>query len=153
MFFDLSFLFHFAFRSTKWGCLENSDLENSDLRPLQNSDPHKTQTPGCLENSDPTKLRPLGVSKTQTPQNSDPWVSRKLRPPQNSDPWVSRDTRQNGGQPSSRDSVLSLSNSSSKLASLFGQDRASFSGGNESLTYTAPKQPKKEKPGTKYSEV
>ncbi|XP_015779655.1 PREDICTED: FK506-binding protein 15-like [Acropora digitifera] len=40
---------------------------------------------------------------------------------------------------------LYLSNSSSKLASLFGQDRASFSGGNESLTYTPPKQPKKEK--------
>ncbi|XP_068729870.1 FK506-binding protein 15-like [Montipora capricornis] len=36
--------------------------------------------------------------------------------------------------------------SSSKLASLFGQDKASFSGGNESLTYTPPKQPKKEKP-------
>lgn len=42
---------------------------------------------------------------------------------------------------------LYLSNSSSKLASLFGQDRASFSGGNESLTYTPPKQPKKEKAG------
>lgn len=35
--------------------------------------------------------------------------------------------------------------SSSNLASLFGHDRASFSGGNESLTYTAPKDPKKEK--------
>ncbi|KAJ7334499.1 FK506-binding protein 15 [Desmophyllum pertusum] len=52
---------------------------------------------------------------------------------------------QDGGKSSSRDSVLSVLNSSSKLASLFGQDRASFTGGNESLTYTAPKQPKKEK--------
>lgn len=57
--------------------------------------------------------------------------------------------QQDGGVQSSRDSVLCVLNSSSKLASLFGQDRASFSGGNESLTYTAPKQPKKEKPGTK----
>ena len=148
MLFDLSFLFHFAFRSTKWGC-----LENSDLRPLQNSDPWVSRKLRPPQNSDPWVSRKLRPHKTQTPQNSDPWVSRKLRPPQNSDPWVSRDTRQNGGQPSSRDSVLSVSNSSSKLASLFGQDRASFSGGNESLTYTAPKQPKKEKPGTKYSEV
>lgn len=54
---------------------------------------------------------------------------------------------QDGGKSSSRDSVLSVLNSSSKLASLFGQDRASFTGGNESLTYTAPKQPKKEKQG------
>ena len=53
---------------------------------------------------------------------------------------------QDGGNLRSRDSVLALY-SSSKLASLFGQDRASFIGGNESLTYTAPKQPKKEKPG------
>ena len=53
---------------------------------------------------------------------------------------------QDGGKLRSRDSVL-ISHSSSKLASLFGQDRASFLGGNESLTYTAPKQPKKEKPG------
>ncbi|XP_066020866.1 FK506-binding protein 15-like isoform X2 [Pocillopora verrucosa] len=52
---------------------------------------------------------------------------------------------QDGGKLRSRDSVL-ISHSSSKLASLFGQDRASFLGGNESLTYTAPKQPKKEKP-------
>ena len=133
------------------------------LRPrkLRPQTPTKLRPLGVSKTQTPTKLRPLGVSKTQTPQNSDPWVSRKLRPLktqtpgclENSDPWVSRDTRQNGGQPSSRDSVLSLSNSSSKLASLFGQDRASFSGGNESLTYTAPKQPKKEKPGTKYSEV
>ena len=50
--------------------------------------------------------------------------------------------------------LLYLSNSSSKLASLFGQDRASFSGGNESLTYTPPKQPKKEKTGRiKSSEI
>lgn len=54
---------------------------------------------------------------------------------------------QDGGKSGSRDSDLSVLNSSSKLASLFGQDRASFTGGNESLTYTAPKQPKKEKPG------
>lgn len=54
---------------------------------------------------------------------------------------------QDGGKPSPRDNFLCVLNSSSKLASLFGQDRASFSGGNESLTYTAPKQPKKEKPG------
>ena len=54
---------------------------------------------------------------------------------------------QDGGKSIPRDSVLSTLNSSSKLASLFGQDRASFTGGNESLTYTAPKQPKKEKPG------
>ena len=53
---------------------------------------------------------------------------------------------QDGGKLRSRDCVL-LSRSSSKLASLFGQDKASFLGGNESLTYTAPKQPKKEKPG------
>ena len=33
----------------------------------------------------------------------------------------------------------------SKLASLFGMDRASHQGGNESLTYTAPKEPKKSK--------
>ncbi|PFX25950.1 FK506-binding protein 15 [Stylophora pistillata] len=52
---------------------------------------------------------------------------------------------QDGGKLRSRDCVL-LSHSSSKLASLFGQDKASFLGGNESLTYTAPKQPKKEKP-------
>ncbi|XP_048587727.1 FK506-binding protein 15 isoform X2 [Nematostella vectensis] len=44
-----------------------------------------------------------------------------------------------------------MSGSSSKLASLFGQDRASFTGGNESLTYTAPKQPKKEKPAAQAS--
>nr|XP_006817309.1 PREDICTED: FK506-binding protein 15-like [Saccoglossus kowalevskii] len=34
---------------------------------------------------------------------------------------------------------------SSKLSSLFGMDRASNTGGNASLTYTAPKQPKKQK--------
>jgi len=33
----------------------------------------------------------------------------------------------------------------SKLASLFGMDRAAQHGGNESLTYTAPKEPKKSK--------
>ena len=33
----------------------------------------------------------------------------------------------------------------SKLASLFGMDQASRHGGNESLTYTAPKEPKKSK--------
>ena len=51
-----------------YGCYENSDLENTDLRPLGVSKiqtPRKTQTPGCLENSDP-------------PKNSDPWVSRKI---------------------------------------------------------------------------
>ena len=32
---------------------------------------------------------------------------------------------------------------SSKLGVLFGMDRAGSQGGNESLTYTAPKQPKK----------
>ena len=31
----------------------------------------------------------------------------------------------------------------SKLSSLFGMDKANSQGGNESLTYTAPKQPKK----------
>ena len=51
------------------GCLENSDLENSDLRP------EKLRPSGCLENSDPKNSDPLGVSKTQTL-----WVSRKLRP-------------------------------------------------------------------------
>ncbi|KAK7505089.1 hypothetical protein BaRGS_00003659, partial [Batillaria attramentaria] len=35
----------------------------------------------------------------------------------------------------------------SKLASVFGMDRASSQGGNESLTYTAPKQPKKKEAG------
>ena len=75
-----------------YGCYENSDLENTDLRPPKNSDPwvsrkfrppeklrplgvsktqtlRKTQTPGCLEKSlgrPPETLRPLGVSKTQT---------------------------------------------------------------------------------------
>ena len=51
-----------------YGCYENSDLENTDLRPLGVSKiqtPRKTQTPGCLENSDP-------------PKNLDPWVSRKI---------------------------------------------------------------------------
>ena len=50
------------------GCLENSDLENSDPRPekLRPSGVSKTQTLRCLENSDP--------------KNSDPRVSRKLRP-------------------------------------------------------------------------
>ena len=46
-----------------YGCYENSDLENTDLRPPKNSDP------GCLENSElrpSEKLRPMGVSKTQT---------------------------------------------------------------------------------------
>jgi len=33
----------------------------------------------------------------------------------------------------------------SKLASLFGMDQASQQSGNESLTYTAPKEPKKSK--------
>jgi len=33
----------------------------------------------------------------------------------------------------------------SKLASLFGMDQASQQTGNESLTYTAPKEPKKSK--------
>ena len=46
------------------GCLENSDLENLDLRPS-----------GCLENSDSKNSDPFGVSKTQTL-----WMSRKLRP-------------------------------------------------------------------------
>ncbi|GAB1597940.1 FK506-binding protein 15-like isoform X1 [Argonauta hians] len=36
----------------------------------------------------------------------------------------------------------------SKLASLFNIDKQSNKGGNESLTYTAPKQPKKETPST-----
>ena len=75
-----------------YGCYENSDLENTGLRPPKNSDPwvsrkfrppeklrplgvsktqtlRKTQTPGCLEKSlgrPPETLRPLGVSKTQT---------------------------------------------------------------------------------------
>jgi hypothetical protein len=53
-------------------------------------------------------------------------------------------------QPSESTHILAdiSSLSSSKLASLFGHDKASFSGGNESLKYTAPKQPKKDKPGT-----
>ena len=70
-----------------YGCYENSDLENTDLRPLGVS---KIQTPP--KNSDPwvsrklrpsEKLRPLGVSKNLSadpPKHSDPWVSRKLRP-------------------------------------------------------------------------
>ncbi|BFZ20600.1 hypothetical protein BsWGS_23638 [Bradybaena similaris] len=36
-----------------------------------------------------------------------------------------------------------MSTGGSKLANLFGMDKASRQGGNESLTYTAPKQPKK----------
>ena len=40
-----------------------------------------------------------------------------------------------------------LPSSGSKLASLFGADQASSQGGNESLTYTAPKEPKKKKKG------
>ncbi|XP_059152791.1 FK506-binding protein 15-like [Physella acuta] len=40
-----------------------------------------------------------------------------------------------------------MSSGGSKLANLFGMDKASRQGGNESLTYTAPKQPKK-KEGT-----
>ncbi|GFN76396.1 peptidylprolyl isomerase [Plakobranchus ocellatus] len=39
-----------------------------------------------------------------------------------------------------------MSTGSSKLANIFGMDRASGQGGNESLTYTAPKQPKKKEP-------
>ena len=69
-----------------YGCYENSDLENTDLRPLgvskiqtpeklrllgvsKTQTLRKTQTPGCLEKSlgrPPETLRPLGVSKTQT---------------------------------------------------------------------------------------
>ncbi|XP_064649384.1 FK506-binding protein 15-like isoform X2 [Lineus longissimus] len=41
--------------------------------------------------------------------------------------------------------------SSSKLANLFGVDKASGQGGNESLKYTAPKQPKKEAPQAQQS--
>ena len=95
-----------------YGCYENSDLENTDLRPPKNSDPwvsrkfrppeklrplgvsktqtlRKTQTPGCLEKS-------LGrpPRNTQTPgclENSDP--PKNLNPPKNSDPWVSRKLR------------------------------------------------------------
>ena len=40
------------------GCLENPDLENSDLRP-------KNPDPPNLENSDPP---PYQIRKTQTPQ-------------------------------------------------------------------------------------
>ena len=61
-----------------YGCYENSDLENTDLRPLgvskiqtprKTQTLRKTQTPGCLEKSlgrPPETLRPLGVSKTHT---------------------------------------------------------------------------------------
>ncbi|XP_036363699.1 FK506-binding protein 15 isoform X2 [Octopus sinensis] len=41
-----------------------------------------------------------------------------------------------------------LSLDGSKLANLFNIDKQSNKGGNESLTYTAPKQPKKESPST-----
>ena len=69
------------------GCLENSDLENSDPRP------EKLRPLGVSKTQTPKKLRPWGVSKTQTRktqtlgclensdlENSDPRVSRKLRP-------------------------------------------------------------------------
>ena len=90
-----------------YGCYENSDLENTDLRPPKNSDPwvsrkfrppeklrplgvsktqtlRKTQTPGCLEKS-------LGrpPRNTQTPgclENSDP--PKNLDSPKNSDPTL-----------------------------------------------------------------
>ncbi|CAH1787108.1 unnamed protein product, partial [Owenia fusiformis] len=39
----------------------------------------------------------------------------------------------------------------SKLGALFGMDKASNKGGNDSLTYTAPKQPQKAKPAEKQS--
>ena len=44
-----------------YGCYENSDLENTDLRPPKNSDPWVSR-----KFRPPEKLRPLGVSKTQT---------------------------------------------------------------------------------------
>ncbi|XP_078605100.1 FK506-binding protein 15-like isoform X1 [Branchiostoma floridae x Branchiostoma japonicum] len=40
-----------------------------------------------------------------------------------------------------------MSSGGSKLGSLFGADQASARAGNESLTYTAPKEPKKAQPG------
>ena len=90
-----------------YGCYENSDLENTDLRPPKNSDPwvsrkfrppeklrplgvsktqtlRKTQTPGCLEKSlgrPPRNTQTPGcLENSDPPKNSDPWVSRKLRP-------------------------------------------------------------------------
>ena len=70
------------------GCLENSDLENSDPRPekLRPSGVSKTQTP--------KKLRPSGVSKTQTRktqtlgclENSDPEKTQTHGCLENSDP-------------------------------------------------------------------
>ena len=53
------------------GCLENSDLENSDPQTL------KTQTLWVSQ-----KLRPSGCIENSDPKNSDPlhWVSRKLGP-------------------------------------------------------------------------
>ena len=36
----------------------------------------------------------------------------------------------------------------SKLASLFGQDKETHEGGNSSLTYTAPKEPRRKTTGT-----
>ena len=74
---SFSILFTFWFiKKYSWtplfqGCLENSDLENSDPRP------EKTQTLGCLENSDPEKTQ---TRKTQT------LGCLKLRPRKNSDP-------------------------------------------------------------------
>ena len=40
------------------GCDENSDLENTDLRP------QKTQTPRCLENSDPQYFSTITTNRS-----------------------------------------------------------------------------------------
>ena len=69
-----------------YGCYENSDLENTDLRPPKNSDPWVSRKLIPSE-----KLRPLGVSKTKTPRKTQtPGCLENSYPPKNSDPWVSR---------------------------------------------------------------
>ena len=69
-----------------YGCYENSDLENTDLRPPKNSDPWVSR-----KFRPPETLRPLGVSKIQTPRNTQtPGCLENSDPPKNSDPWVSR---------------------------------------------------------------
>ena len=72
---------NFASQAPVVGCLENSDLENSDPRPekLRPSGVSKTQTLGCLENSDPKNSDPR-VSRKLRPETQTLWVSRKLRP-------------------------------------------------------------------------
>ena len=78
------------FKRVVAGCLENSDLENSDPRPeklrasgvsktltpkklrasgVSKTQTRKTQTLGCLENSDPEKTQTLGCLENSDPKN------------------------------------------------------------------------------------